>query len=101
MSVKPAIRILSAISFGVFCRCAPSTSAIMRSRKVSPGLEVIRILIWSDSTLVPPVTARFANYGRALAGDHQFVNCSDAVDHFPVAGDQVAGVAKHGIAGPQ
>jgi hypothetical protein len=31
----------SAISFGVFCRSAPSTSAIMRSRKVSPGSAVI------------------------------------------------------------
>src|SRR4051812_41627310 len=29
----------------------------MRSRKVSPGLEVIRILIRSERTLVPPVTA--------------------------------------------
>ena len=32
---------LRAISLGVFCLWAPSTSAIMRSRKVSPGLEVI------------------------------------------------------------
>ena len=45
ISVRPAIRMLSAISFGVFCRCAPSTSAIMRSRNVSPGFEVIRTLI--------------------------------------------------------
>ena len=29
----------------------------MRSRKVSPGSEVIRTMIWSESTLVPPVTA--------------------------------------------
>ena len=47
----------SAISFGVFCRSAPSTSAIMRSRNVCPGSEVIRTLIQSDSTRVPPVTA--------------------------------------------
>ena len=47
----------SAISFGVFCRCAPSTSAIIRSMNVSPGLEVICTTIRSDSTLVPPVTA--------------------------------------------
>ena len=45
--VSPAITIFSAISLGVFCRCAPSTSAIMRSRKVSPGLEVMRTLIQS------------------------------------------------------
>ncbi len=33
-SVSTARRMLSAISFGVFCRSAPSTSAIMRSRNV-------------------------------------------------------------------
>src|ERR1700690_454843 len=57
MMVRPANRMLSAISFGVFCRSAPSTRAIMRSRKVSPGLAVTRILIASESTRVPPVTA--------------------------------------------
>ncbi len=57
MIVRPASRMLSAISFGVFCRLAPSTSAIMRSRKVSPGFEVMRTTIQSESTRVPPVTA--------------------------------------------
>ena len=47
----------SAISFGVFCRLAPSTSAIIRSRKLSPGCEVTRTTIRSESTRVPPVTA--------------------------------------------
>ena len=46
-----------AISLGVFCRAAPSTRAIMRSRKVSPGLEVIRTTMRSERTFVPPVTA--------------------------------------------
>ena len=46
-----------AISLGVFWRSAPSTSAIMRSRNVWPGSDVIRTLIWSESTRVPPVTA--------------------------------------------
>src|SRR6266508_4060302 len=58
MIVKPARRMLSAISFGVFCRSAPSTSAIIRSRKVSPGRAVIRTTISSDRTRVPPVTAQ-------------------------------------------
>ena len=40
MMVSAASRMLSAISLGVFCRLAPSTSAIMRSRNVSPGLAV-------------------------------------------------------------
>src|ERR1700680_755076 len=57
MMVSPASRISRAISFGVFCRSAPSTRAIMRSRKVSPGFDVIRTLIQSEITLVPPVTA--------------------------------------------
>ena len=57
MSVSPASRMLSAISLGVFCREAPSTRAIMRSRNVSPGRAVMRTTIWSDSTRVPPVTA--------------------------------------------
>ncbi len=37
MIVRPARRMLSAISFGVFWRDEPSTSAIIRSRNVSPG----------------------------------------------------------------
>lgn len=51
------MRMLSAISFGVFRRSAPSTSAIIRSRNVSPGFDAMRTLIQSDSTRVPPVTA--------------------------------------------
>ncbi len=55
--VRPARRMFSAISFGVFCRAAPSTRAIIRSRKVSPGRAVMRTTITSDRTRVPPVTA--------------------------------------------
>ena len=47
----------SAISLGVFWRLAPSTRAIMRSTNVSPGLEVMRTTMRSESTRVPPVTA--------------------------------------------
>ncbi len=47
---------VSAISFGVLRRDAPSTIAIMRSRKLSPGLLTMRTMIQSDSTRVPPVT---------------------------------------------
>src|SRR5665213_2018251 len=57
ISVMPASRMLSAISFGVFCRTAPSTSAIMRSRKVEPCAAVMRTLSQSEVTRVPPVTA--------------------------------------------
>ena len=57
MRVIPASRMLSAISFGVFWRSAPSTKRIMRSRKVEPGAAVILTRIQSDRTWVPPVTA--------------------------------------------
>ena len=57
IKVMPASRMLSAISFGVFCRTAPSTNAIMRSRKVEPCAAVIRTLSQSEVTRVPPVTA--------------------------------------------
>ena len=57
ISVNAASRMLSAISFGVLRRSAPSTSAIMRSRKECPGSWVISTTIRSDVTRVPPVTA--------------------------------------------
>ena len=56
MIVSAASRIVSAISLGVFCRAAPSTSAIMRSTNDSPGFVVIFTTMRSDSTVVPPVT---------------------------------------------
>ena len=57
ISVSPASRMLSAISFGVLRRSAPSTSAIIRSRNECPGSWVISTTIRSESTRVPPVTA--------------------------------------------
>src|SRR6266700_2785055 len=57
MIVNPISRMLSAISFGVFWRSAPSTSLIMRSMKVEPAAAVMRTRIQSDKTWVPPVTA--------------------------------------------
>ena len=56
MIVSEASRMFSAISFGVFCRLAPSTRAIIRSMKLSPGFWVISTTIRSESTFVPPVT---------------------------------------------
>src|ERR1044072_3220850 len=71
MMVMPASRMLSAISFGVFCRAAPSTSAIMRSMKVEPGAAVILTLIWSEITWVPPVTAE-RDRAQHPAGRHDY-----------------------------
>ena len=56
ISVKAESTSDSAISFGVRCREAPSTRAIMRSRNDLPAAAVTRITMRSESTRVPPVT---------------------------------------------
>ena len=56
MIENAARMIVSAISLGVFCREAPSTRAIIRSRKLSPAPAVTSTTIRSESTRVPPVT---------------------------------------------
>ena len=48
ISVSPARRMLSAISFGVLRRSAPSTRLIIRSRNEWPGSWVISTTIRSD-----------------------------------------------------
>ena len=103
MMVRPASRMLSAISFGVFCRSAPSTSAIMRSRKVGPGSAVIRTLIQSESTRGAAgdrraVAAALADHRRGFAGDRGFVDRGDALDHLAVGRDEVAGLDQHDVA---
>ena len=56
MMVRETSNVFSAISLGVFFLEAPSTSAIIRSKKLLPGSEVIRIFSQSDTMVVPPVT---------------------------------------------
>ena len=102
----PASRMLSAISFGVFCRSAPSTSAIMRSRKEEPGAD-------GDAHHDPvgehrraagdggAVAARLADHRRGLAGDGRLVDRGDALDDLAVARDDVAGLDQHDVAGAQ
>ena len=97
MIVSPASRMLSAISFGVFCRSAPSTSAIMRSRNVSPG-------IGGDPDLDPvreharaagdrgSIAAGLADDRRRLAGDRRLVHRRDALDDLAVGRDELAGL---------
>src|SRR6266850_4652003 len=81
--VSPASRMLRAISLGVFCRSAPSTSAIMRSINVSPGFEVMRILIWSDNTRVPPVTAERSPPASRITGADSPVIADSSTDATP------------------
>ena len=92
----------SAISFGVFCRLAPSTSAIMRSRNVSPGLAEIA----HDQPVreqsraagdAAAVAAAFADHRCAFAGDGALVHRRHAFDHFAVSRDQVAGLDQDDI----
>ncbi len=73
----------SAISFGVFCRSAPSTSLIMRSRKVEPGAAVMRTRIQSDSTCVPPVTAERSPPDSRMTGADSPVIAASLTDAMP------------------
>ena len=74
---------LSAISFGVFCRSAPSTSAIMRSRNVWPGSAVTLTLIQSDSTRVPPVTAERSPPASRMTGADSPVMADSSTEATP------------------
>ena len=99
----PASRMSRAISLGVFCRLAPSTMAIMRSRNVSPGLAVIA----HDQPVgqharaagdAAAVAAAFADHRGAFAGDGAFVDRGDAFDDFAVGRNVVAGLDEHHVA---
>ena len=59
---------VNAISLGVFCRLAPSTRAIILSKKLSPGSVVTTTLILSDNTLVPPVTELLSPPASRMTG---------------------------------
>ncbi len=83
MIVRPARRIDNAISFGVFCRLAPSTRAIILSRNVSPGRAVMRTTIRSESTLVPPVTAERSPPDSRMTGADSPVMADSSTDAMP------------------
>ncbi len=51
-----------------FFLAAPSTIAIILSRKLSPASLVIRITIQSDNTVVPPVTALLSPPASRITG---------------------------------
>ena len=81
--VRPASRMSRAISLGVFCRLAPSTRAIMRSRNVSPGFEVILTTIRSDSTRVPPVTDERSPPDSRMTGADSPVMADSSTEAMP------------------
>ncbi len=100
--VRPARSTFRAISLGVLRRSAPSTMAIMRSRKGRALAAVTRTLIQSETTVVPPVTAERSPpasriTGADSPGDGGLVDRGDALDDLAVGGDQVAGLDHHDL----
>ena len=83
MSVITTSRTVSAISLGVFWRLAPSTIAIMRSRKDSPGLAVIRTINQSEITIVPPVTEAKSPPASRITGADSPVTADSFTDATP------------------
>ena len=83
MMVRPTSRILSAISFGVFCRSAPSTSLIMRSRNEEPADAVMRITMRSEMTVVPPVTAERSPPDSRITGADSPVIAASLTEAMP------------------
>src|SRR5215218_3787172 len=83
MMVSTLSRIDRAISLGVFCRSAPSTRAIILSRKLRPGSAVIRTRIQSDSTLVPPVTADRSPPASRMTGADSPVMADSSTEAMP------------------
>ncbi len=81
--VSDASKMFSAISFGVLLRAAPSTRAIIRSMKVSPGLEVIFTTIRSERTFVPPVTAQRSPPDSRITGADSPVMADSSTEAMP------------------
>ena len=79
----PARSTVSAISFGVFWRFAPSTRLIIRSRNDSPGLAPIRTTMRSERTLVPPVTAERSPPLSRITGADSPVTADSSTDAMP------------------
>ena len=78
----------------------------MRSRKVSPGLEVMRIVDpvrknARASGNSGAIATRFADDGGGFAGDGRFVDRGDAFDDFTIASDELAGFDLDDVAGTQ
>ena len=81
--VNPTNRMVNAISLGVFCRRAPSTSEIIRSRKVSPGFAVTLTFSQSDKTLVPPVTDDLSPPDSRMTGADSPVTALSSTEAIP------------------
>src|ERR1700735_1741904 len=83
MMVSTASRMVRAISLGVFWRLAPSTSVIMRSKKVWPRSAVMRTTMRSERTLVPPVTAERSPPDSRITGADSPVMADSSTEATP------------------
>ena len=92
MMVRATSRMVRAISLGVFWRLAPSTMAIMRSRKASPGLTETRTTSQSDSTVVPPVTAEKSPPDSRMTGADSPVMADSLTEATPSITSPSAGI---------
>ncbi len=81
--VSAARRIVNAISLGVFCRLAPSTREIMRSKKVLPASAVISTTMRSERTVVPPVTAERSPPDSRMTGADSPVMADSSTEATP------------------
>jgi hypothetical protein len=81
--VRAESRMPRAISFGVLRREAPSTRAIMRSRKDWPGSWVISTTIRSERTRVPPVTALRSPPASRMTGADSPVIADSSTEAMP------------------
>ena len=81
--VSTANKMVRAISLGVFCRLAPSTKVIMRSKKVWPRSAVMRTTIRSERTLVPPVTAERSPPDSRMTGADSPVMADSSTEAMP------------------
>src|SRR5512135_197369 len=97
MMVNPESRMINAISFGVFCRFAPSTKPIMRSRKVSPGFAVMRMTRKSESTRVPPVTAERSPPDSRITGADSPVIADSSTEATPSITSPSPGIMSPGV----
>ena len=89
---KATRKICKAISLGVFFRAAPSTIAIILSRKLSPASLVTLTTIQSDSTVVPPVTALRSPPASRITGADSPVMALSSTDAAPSMTSPSAGI---------
>ena len=102
-SVSAASRIARAISLGVFCRLAPSTIAIMRSRKLWPGQrrDADDEPVGNDARAArhgTAVAAAFAHHRGTFARDRALIDRSHAFDDFAIGRNRLTGFDDHDVA---